>query len=55
MMSETSWQSDGVDFITATRFAVLGYAREDRTPLFAIHGKLRIITIWVKACRNTFR
>ncbi len=37
-MSETSWQSDVVDYITTTRFAVLGYVREDRTPLLRSMG-----------------
>lgn len=38
MMSETSWQSDVVDYITTTRFAVLGYVREDRAPLLRSMG-----------------
>ncbi len=42
MISETSWQSDVVDYITTTRFAVLGYVREDRTPLLRSMGSFAL-------------
>ncbi len=42
MMSETSWQSDVVDYITKTRFAVLGYVRGDRTLLLRSMGSFAL-------------
>ncbi len=41
-MSETSWQSDVVDYITKTRFAVFGYVREDRTPVLRSIGSFAL-------------
>jgi pyridoxamine 5'-phosphate oxidase len=41
-MSQISWQSEVLDYITNTKFAILAYVREDKTPLLRSMGSFAL-------------
>jgi pyridoxamine 5'-phosphate oxidase len=41
-MSQLSWQSEVLNYITNTKFAILAYVREDKTPLLRSMGSFAL-------------
>jgi len=54
-MNETSWQSEVIDYITKTKFAVLAYVREDKIPLVRSMGSFALsgFNLYFSSGKNT--